>query len=98
VGGPGAQYWGIEELVAKTGYLVCDLSTVPNSFNTSPRFSQMTVSCTRTRHAKYRATKAHNHLGFCAQGGLKASIGQQNPGGDASKELERASLNPSFVP
>lgn len=98
MGGPGAQCWGIEELVAKTGYLVCDLSTAPNSFNASPRFSQMTASCTRTRHAKCRAVKARNHLGFCAWEGPKASVGQPSPGGDTSKEPERASLKPSFIP
>lgn len=90
MGGPGAQYWGIEELVAKTGYLVCDLSTVPNSFNTSPRFRQMTVSCTRTWHTKCRAIRAQNHLGFCAQQGLKATIGPQSPGDNiTSNEVER---------
>lgn len=41
MGGPGAQYWGIEELVAKTGDLACDLSTVPNSFNASHRSIKM---------------------------------------------------------
>lgn len=96
MGGPGAQYWGTEELVAKTGYLVCELSTAPNSFSTSPRLSQMAVSCTRTRHAKCGTTKAHNHLG--APGGRKARVGQQTPEGDASQELERAPLNPSFAP
>lgn len=90
MGGPGAQYWGIEELVAKTGYLACDLSTVPSSFNTSPTFSQMTVSCARTCHAKCRAIKVQNHLGFHAQEGLQASVGQQSLGGDTSNGAERA--------
>lgn len=91
-GRAGAQCWGTEELVAKTGYLVCDLSTVPDSFNTSPRFSQTTASCTRTRHAKCRAIKAQNHLGFCAQRGLKASVGQWSPGGNTSNDVEGLDL------
>lgn len=72
-----AQCWGIEELVAKTGDLACDLSTVPNSFNASHRFIEMTLHFTRTWHAKCRVIRKHSHLGYCAQGRSKVRIGQQ---------------------
>lgn len=91
MGGPGAQYWGIEELVAKTGDLVCDLSTVPNSFNSSHRLTQMAVHFTRTWCTKLRVIRPHDHLGFCAQGSFKARVGQQSPAGNANNEVETSS-------
>lgn len=55
-----AQCWGIEELVAKTGDLVCDLPAVPNSFNASHRFIKMTLRFTRTWHTKCSYSKAQH--------------------------------------
>ena len=68
MGGPGPQCWGIEELVAKTGDLACDLSTAPTSFNASHRFIKMTLSV---------VTGEQSHLGSCAQRNIKARVGQQ---------------------
>lgn len=68
-----AQCWGIEELVAKTGELACDLSTVPNSFNASHRFIKMTPHFTRTWHTKCRVRK-HSHLSPVHRGELKSEL------------------------
>lgn len=76
MGGPGAQCWGIEELVAKTGDLICDLSTVPNGFNASQRFIKMPPPFTRTRHTKCSYRRAEPS-GSWAQGNIKVRDGQQ---------------------
>lgn len=89
MGGPGAQCWGIEELVAKTGDLVCDLSTVPHSFSASHRFIKMPLHCTRTWHTKCRATRKQSHLGSCAPGIIKVRLGQQRSvGKNTNKQVE----------
>lgn len=76
MGGPGPRCWGIEELVAKTGDPVCDLSAVPNSFNAPHRFIKMTLHFTRTWHPKCTVIRKQSHLGSCAQGSIKVRVGQ----------------------
>ena len=65
MGGPGAQCWGIEELVAKTGDLACDLSTVSHGFNASHRFIKMPPHFTRTWHTKCSYGKAESSWTLC---------------------------------
>lgn len=67
MGGPGPQCWGIEELVAKTGDLACDLSTAPTSFNASHRFIKMTPHFTRTWHTKCSYWRAEPSWILCTE-------------------------------
>lgn len=75
MGGPSTVL-RIEELVAKTGDLACDLSTVPNSFNASHRFIKMTLHFPGTWHTRCRAGREHSHLRPCAQGRIQVRVGQ----------------------